>query len=510
MILCSLLLAVQRGNGVVWRRSVFVLAVVLLGAACGETGSGAIRFGLASAPITFDPRYATDATSTRLIRLLYQRLIEFDDRAQPVASTATWEVLAPTHYRFHLRPGSDPIAGERAMTAADVKATYDSVLDAATASPHRQSLDNIARVDVIDDRTVDFILRAADPIFPGRLVISIMPAELLAAQHPFAEKPVGSGPFVLLARPHETQVLFERRADRQAFEFVTVKDPTVRILKLMRGEVDIVQDDLQPELVQYLARREQGVVIAKARGTRFSYLGFNLADRDTGQRLVRQAIALAIDRPAIVQYVFGGSARLASALLPPDHWAGDPALAQYEYDPAGARAKLAEAGYGPQRPLTLVYKTSSDAFRVRLATILQQQLAQVGVQVELQTFDWGTFYGDIKAGRFQMFSLSWVGIKTPDIFRYAFHSGSVPPVGANRGRMQDAQVDALIARAERAATLDEQAAVYRAVQQRLWEELPYVPLWYEDNVAVSGAAVEGYSVGGDGNYDGLAQVRRRL
>jgi peptide/nickel transport system substrate-binding protein len=291
---------------------------------CQNTPSETIRFGLASAPITFDPRYATDAASTRLIRLLYERLVEFDDQTQPVAGAARWELLAPTHYRFKLQRGAYPIAGDRYMTARDVKATYESVLDPATASPHRQALDNIARVEEVDEQTVDFILKVSDPVFPGRLVISVMAADLLAAHHPFAEKPVGSGAFVLLARPHETQVLFQRRQDQQAFEFVTVKDPTVRILKLMRGEVDIVQDDLQPELVHFLESQSQGVTIAKARGTRFSYLGFNLADPVTSQLGVRHAIAMAIDRREIVRYVFADSARLAASLLPPDHWAGHP------------------------------------------------------------------------------------------------------------------------------------------------------------------------------------------
>jgi peptide/nickel transport system substrate-binding protein len=81
----------------------------------------------------------------------------------------------------------------------------------------------------------------------------------------------------------------------------------------------------------------------------------------------------------------------------------------------------------------IVYTTSTDPFRLRLATIIQHQLSAAGFEVELRSYDWGTFYGDIRAGRFQMYSLMWVGIKLPEIFRYAFHSESRPPVGANRG-----------------------------------------------------------------------------
>ena len=128
--------------------------------------------------------------------------------------------------------------------------------------------------------------------------------------------------------------------------------------------------------------------------------------------------------------------------------------------------------------------------------------------MELATYDWGTFYGDIKAGRFQMYSLAWVGIKMPDIFRYTMHSDSLPPAGANRGRLVNAAVDHLIDRAEVAPELVEQAALYRDLQALLLEELPYVPLWYEDHYLVTRSAFGGYAMANDGNYDGLKTFHR--
>ena len=126
--------------------------------------------------------------------------------------------------------------------------------------------------------------------------------------------------------------------------------------------------------------------------------------------------------------------------------------------------------------------------------------------MDLRSYDWGTFYGDIKSGRFQLYSLSWVGIKMPDIFRYVFHSDAVPPNGANRGRLNNAKIDALIEQAEQAQTLETQAALYRELQVLLFKALPYVPLWYEDHVLVSRQRVSGYTLAADGNYDGLNSV----
>jgi len=103
-----------------------------------------------------------------------------------------------------------------------------------------------------------------------------------------------------------------------------------------------------------------------------------------GQLDVRRAIAMAIDRDAVIRYVMGEAARPASALLPPDHWAGNLDLTPIQYDPDKARELLNKAGFNSEHPLRITYKTSTNAFRVRLATVLQSQLKQVGIEVDLR------------------------------------------------------------------------------------------------------------------------------
>jgi peptide/nickel transport system substrate-binding protein len=146
--------------------------------------------------------------------------------------------------------------------------------------------------------------------------------------------------------------------------------------------------------------------------------------------------------------------------------------------------------------------------RIRIATVIQQQLRDAGIDMALKSYDWGTFFGDIKAGRFQMYSLAWVGIKTPDIFRYAFHSSSLPPEGANRGRLDDNEVDRLVATAGQGASLAAQASAYRQIQARLLELLPYIPLWYEDHVFAARNGISGYRLARDGNYDALGMTTK--
>ena len=334
-----------------------------------------------------------------------------------------------------------------------------------------------------------------------------MPAHGLAALDGELAFPVGSGAFAVDGAPTDTRLTLRRRADGQRIDFITVRDATVRALKILHGEIDLLQGSMTPELVDWLDTHD-GISAVHRPGTTFTYLGFNLRDPVLADPRLRRAIAHAIDRTALTRHMFGGRARLAQALFGSDHWAGDPGLTPIAYEPETARALLAELGYSKAAPLTLTYKTSADHFRLRVATTIQSQLADVGIDVRIASYDWGTFYADIKAGRFQMYSLSWVGLKQPDIFRYVFHSGSVPPAGANRGRYSAPDVDAMIEAAEATADLGERAGWYARLHRRLLEDLPYVPLWYEDNIVIMRGSIAGYDTTIDGHYDALRHVTR--
>jgi peptide/nickel transport system substrate-binding protein len=464
-----------------------------------------IGFGLAQAPRMLDPRLATDASSERLNRLLYARLVEFNAASQPIPSLATWHQLTPTRYRFCLGTTDRDFTHGHYLTSADVVATYQSILDPKTASPHRSVLTIIDDIQIIDDDCFDFILTHADALFPAYLGIGILPADRLAEHWNFSRQPIGSGSFLLADWSRSERLVLQRRRDNQRIAFIYTPDPSVRVLKLLRGEIDIVQNDLPPELVHYL-RNQPHIQVLTRPGSNFSYLGFACDDPITGQLAVRQAIAHAIDRQAILNYVWQGLGQPAQSLLPPSHWAGAEHLSDHRYDPVYARTLLASLGVDEQHPLQLTYTTSSDPFRVRLATIFQAQLAEVFIQLQIKSYDWGTFFGAIKAGRFQIYSLTWVGLRTPDIFRHAFHSQAMPPQGANRGRYHNPIVDRLIDHARSTSDLTQQAELYHALQAILWYELPYVPLWYEAQVSAVRARVQGYALAADGRYDSLNKV----
>lgn len=483
---------------------IFLLFLIFGLAACNEQQPDTIRFGLASMPSNLDPRYATDASSSRIGRLLYQKLVDFNDAKQAVPSIADWQRINENHFRFTLNNNAKSFVDGTSLSSSDVKATYEFILDKKNASPHRAALSIIERIETPDDKTIDFYLSKPDPLFPGYLVVGILPEEKLKANFDFSKQPVGSGVFVFVAK-EEDKIHIKRRSDQALVDFIHVPNPTVRVLKILRGEIDIVQNDLLPELVNYLQTREE-ITIHKINGSNFAYIGFNMQDPILAQKNIRQAIAYGIDRNEIIDYVFADSARTALSILPPDHWAGSQSLSDFEHDPEKAKQLLAQSGYSLQNPLHLTYKTSSDPFRLRLATIYQHQLKQIGIELDIRSYDWGTFYGDIKNGRFQLYSLAWIGIKTPDIFKYTSHSKAVPPSGANRGHYKNSQVDKLIDLAEVQQDLHQQARYYDELQQLILNDLPYIPLWYEDNILLTRKHIKNYKLAADGNYDGLKTV----
>jgi len=212
--------------------------------------------------------------------------------------------------------------------------------------------------------------------------------------------------------------------------------------------------------------------------------------------------------------MFGEKTRLASAIFTPDHWAGDPTLESWPYNPEKSRQLLKAAGYGPDNPLQLIYKTTNVPFRVRIATILQYQLQQVGIKVKLRTYEWSRFYSDIIKGNFHLYSLSWVAVKSPDIFRYVYHSHSIPDsngkgsTGANRNAYRDKLVDEYIEKAEHTYDIKKRVEYYRKIHKRLIETVPVMPLWYEEHMAAYRDNLRNYRISYDGNFDSLSQVKK--
>jgi peptide/nickel transport system substrate-binding protein len=296
--------------------------------------------------------------------------------------------------------------------------------------------------------------------------------------------------------------------------FKIVPDAIVRVLEFKKGTIHLLQNDIEPDMLPWLMRNTDGVVDMK-QGTTFQYIGINLEHPILRHQKVRQALAYAIDRDAIIHHMLKDQATAATGLLSPLHWAYDGAVSARPYDPRHAMRLLDEAGFpdpdgaGPRARFKLSFKTTNLDLRRRLAEAVKEQLQRVGIELEIRTYEWGTFYGDIKKGNFQLFSLAWVGILDPDIYYNIFHSRSIPPNGDNRGRYSNPEIDALLERGRNATDIEQRKIVYGQIQRKLAEDLPYIPLWWWKNVVVRKPDIRGFTAYPDGDLTSLKRVSYR-
>jgi peptide/nickel transport system substrate-binding protein len=468
-----------------------------------------------SAPQNLDPRVGTDAQSERIGALLFDALLERDlhFRVQPHLAVS-WEISDPLTYVFHLRRGVRFHDG-RALTSRDVKWTFDSVRDGTLRTPKASTYRLIERIETPDDATVVFHLR--EPYAPllwnlSGGAIGIVP---YGSGPELKTKPVGSGPFRFVSLAQDKEVVIERNDDYWAekpkverVRFAVVPDTTTRVLELEKGSADVAINALTADMVEAL-RREGRLGITQGPGTIYAYIALNLEDPVLKDVRVRRALAAAIDRRPILHYLWRDLARPAGSLLPPEHWAFSGEGANYDYDPERARRLLDEAGYPPHNGmrLRLTMKTSTEESTRLLAAVLQQQLRAVGIELEIRSYEFATFFSDVTRGAFQVISLRWIGgNEDPDIFEHVFHSASFPPRRANRGHYANPRVDALIDEARRTTDIETRRRLYAEVQRRIAEDVPYIHLWYLDNVLVHSARVKGAQVASSGNYDFLKTV----
>jgi peptide/nickel transport system substrate-binding protein len=144
------------------------------------------------------------------------------------------------------------------------------------------------------------------------------------------------------------------------------------------------------------------------------------------------------------------------------------------------------------------------------STVIQEDLRRVGIDLDLRSYEFATFYADVLQGNFQMFSLIWTGggLVDPDMLRRVFHSDQIPPLGFNRGYYSNARVDDLIDRATYAMNEESRGTYYREAQKLIAEDAPYIPIWNRTNVIVAQRSLEGLRLTPTGDFQALRNVRR--
>ena len=519
-------------------------------------------------PESLDPRRGSSAVEMRVQELLFRGLVKVaddlsvvEDLAESIRVEEAQHLIITLKKKISFHTCFDGTPGGT-LKAKDVIYSYQSLRDPAVQSRKQRILADVDRIDTPDPEGLEVHIHLRKPIASwlgenGTLGI----VEAACAQKDakaFARAPAGTGAFAFERRDADRRILLKRFDVSVAFEQIelrVVADETSRILELLKGRADVLTVTPSRPLLAPLQRRDELELIS-APGNGYSYLAFNLRLPELSDVRIRRAVALAIDRAAIIEHKYLGLARPSAAMTPPDHWAHPKGLAPTEHDPRKAAALLSAAGWyanpelldtpptTSERPkLTLEMRTTPEKFGRALSLVLQQQLRHVGIDLVLRVNDWGTLYSQVKKGNFQLVRMEWIPVLSPALLDWVFHSHAQPdqagacataadcPGGAapgastsharyncssgickrnggNRGGYSNPRVDALLDSALQESDPDQQRQRYDKVQRILARELPYVSLWHEDRVWIVRKPWQGISLKPSGSFRGLLTAKR--
>jgi peptide/nickel transport system substrate-binding protein len=496
------------------------LALALAGAAC-DTGRGLHRRRDPAALVVaravdvqlLDPARAVDAESVEIGALLFDGLVRWapgTTKIEPGLARSWHPSDDGRVWRFTLQPGVVFHDGTRLDPAAVVFSfdrllvpAHPSYLHGGDADYWRSLLKDVERVIAVDASTVEIRVRRPYAPLLGYLAMFpiVSPAAVTRWGDAFKEHPVGAGPFQFEQwRPGDTLVL--RRFARYwgqppVFErlvFRVIADARQRLIELESGSVDVAAAILPDE--QSFVELHPDLVLHHTASNDVSYLAFNLAKPPFGDRAVRRAAAHAVNKVPIVKLAFQGRAQEAESPLPPAQWGHyQPPEPRYPFDPGRARtlldATIASRAFDPETTYTLyapstprLYMTSPE----RVGRFLQASLGAVGIKIELRLQPYPQFRASVQAGEHDLALFGWLGdTGDPDNFLYVlFHSdNAVVGAATNIAFFRDREVDRLLIEAQGVTDQGERTRLYRAVQERIADEVPWVPIAHSEYVVAT-------------------------
>ncbi|HZL27425.1 MAG TPA: ABC transporter substrate-binding protein [Acidobacteriaceae bacterium] len=505
----------------IWIFAAALLLLTLPGCGPRRSDVNTLRFIIESSPNNLDLRQGTDAQSERVGATIYDALVRKDEHynLQPWLATS-WERPDALTWIFHLRDGVRFHDG-KPMTGEDVAWSMSSMIDGSLITAKGGSFAAVDRVEVRDPLTVVVHMKHPDNALLFNLSDGLFGVVERGAGKDEGLHPVGTGPFRFVSQVQDKEVVVERNPDYwagapkiQRVRFVVSPDTITSALELKKGSGDVLSNVLTLDMVHAL-RDQPNLRTETGPGSPVIYANFNVTDPALRDKRVRQAIACAIDKPALIRALWRGQAVPADTLLPLGHWAAadESELAQYPHDVARAIRLLDAAGLKPDAKgirLRFTLKTSTDETTRLEAQAMQEELRAVGIDLTIRSAEFGTFYSDITHGAFQMYILRWIGSnEDPDIFRYAYATQSFPPKGGNRGRYSNARVDALLQAASAETDQDVRRKEYVEVQQILADELPSIPLWYPNNEVLHSTRLTGVKLDPGGSFAFLRSAEFR-
>lgn len=497
--------------------AVLVLSFLLLTSCRPRPDADVLTIIIEKRVPSLDPRVSSDSAAERIRQLLFSGLTRKNERFEAVGDLAVSHSLSEdkrTH-TFKLKEGVKFHNGHT-LNSADVKYTFETMTAKGFQSQKKAEISQIlSSIETPDPLTVVFTCQSPCPSLPNIIIpIGIIPQGTSEQQ---ATRPVGTGPFSFEHYIDDQEVAltafpdyFEGKPNIARIRIKISPDSSTRESELRKGSVDLaINADLDPISNESLVQAK-GLKVSIRDGTNLAHLGVNLLDPVLKDRRIRQALAYAIDREAIIRDVLRGQARTAQSILPIGQWAYEPQVTAYGYDPQRAIALLEEAGrklVGKSPRLKLSLKSSTVAVSRKVGESIQEQMRRINVEIDLQPLERQKLVQDMVEGNFQLYLNTLVGgNQSTDIFHFAYSSKSIPPNGQNRSRYASQVVDRLIDEAI-LATPDRQRTIFSEIQKTLAQDLPQIYLWYPATVVIHRDRVSALELDASGDWRALRALK---
>ena len=498
-----------------WGIGLVLLAVVAVSTATAAPPKDAMVIGLLAEPVTMDPPQITDLNSTRVIKRLFEGLTAQELGTYKIIPglAQSWDISKDgLTYTFHLRPNVKFHDGTP-LTAEAVKFCFDRQLNdqgpfyATGTYPYVKGfLGNVAGVEVVNPTTVQ--IRLKSPLTPFLQYLAhhslyiYSPDALKKWGKDIVKHPVGTGPFKLETWEPGVRVVLARNDQywggapkvRQAI-YVPIIEAQARLSAIKTGEIDLTMD-VPPDSLADL-RKDPDVVVAETNSSAVWYVALNTRHPALKDKRVRQALNYAVQKEAIIRDILKGTAIVATTPLSPVYGPyHEDKTVRYPYDPEKAKALLKEAGFANGFDVTFFVPESGSGMQspVEMGTVIQANLAAVGVRAKIQTMEWGAYLKEYLDGP-DMAEMSWnPSIGDPDHMMYMLLSSDRFPPAFNAGFYQNPRVDELLRKGRTTIDEKERIPLYREAQRLVVEDAPWIFVDHGKQVIVYRKRVQGFKL----------------
>lgn len=478
------------------------------GPTTGAAASGAIRrggilrIGLDSDLTTMDPHLSTAYVDRIVYQSIYEPLVRLDkDLSLKPDLAEKWDFPDPTTLVMNLRKGVKFHDGTD-FNAQAVKANFDRMLDPATKSLRASEISSISGVTVVDDYTIKFTLKAPNAsllaTLSDRAGMIISPAAIKKYGADLARNPVGTGPFQFVEwvkDDHLTVKKFadywDKGADGQALPYLDqviykgIPDPTVRLTSLKTGTLDMIDRPAPKDAVALRAGKD--LVYDQVPGLGYQAVDLNNAKPPFDKLEVRQAFAYAVDNAAMTKNILFDTATPGGGPIAPGSWAYDASTNLFKRDVAKAKDLIAKAGLTPPVNFPCMIVNTPDSKLIGEA--LKEQLAEAGLNMDIQLLDFGTALANETKKDFTCFQIGWSGRPDPDgnIYSFFYSTG-----GNNFESYKNPQVDQLLDKARTVYDQGQRRDLYTQALKAGLNDVPRVYLWWPSDAKVWSPKVNGF------------------